>query len=501
MARNNPSNVHDLLQDLPRGNLANERSPNTRFADPAVIKELEGYRFNENKLWLGVIDGQVHEERLEHGRLTRYVTGGQPIGISTDYHHTTIAGTRSGKGRAAIIPTLLTYKGSCLVIDIKGELATITANRRQEMGQTVHVLDPFGVANVDENLRKSFNPIDIIADGANKNIIEDAELISDSLIIDSGGDKHWDDASRGLLSGVALHIATHRNYVDLRDLVTVREFIAKLNEDRVNEMKANPSANLAVEYAAHEFWDKTEGERQSVLSTTRRHLRFLGYEAMQSALRGTSIDLKELKRKPTTIYLCLPAMRMSTCFAWFRLFVNQALAAMESEQTKPDVPVLFILDEANVLQNLRSLQIAAGQLAGFSVKLWTIWQSIGQIKSNYQDHYESFLSGVLQFFGNSDVTTLEWISKRLGQTTIKTPSQADVSLDDATQKGLLGISLANQVHSLMTAEEISRHFGRDDAKVRQLIINPSFAPMILQRAYYDKHELLKSHLPPELLTI
>jgi type IV secretion system protein VirD4 len=45
----------------------------------------------------------------------------------------------------------------------------------------------------------------------------------------------------------------------------------------------------------------------------------------------------------------------------------------------------------------------------------------------------------------------------------------------------------------MTAEEISRFFGRDDKLLRQLVIRPTWSPMVLQRAYYDKHELFASY--------
>jgi len=501
------ADIHPLLEKLPRGNGANEQSPNMRFADPNVIKSTPGYQFTDKKIWLGVIDGTVHSERIdpddELSRLSRYVTGGLPIGISTDYHHTTVAGTRAGKGRAAIIPTLLTYSGSALVIDIKGELATITANRRAEMGQNVHVIDPFNVAKVDDKYKKAFNPLTILEDPQNDTIVEDAELISESLIPDSGGDQHWDEASRAFCSGVILHVITDPKHEEQRDLIKVRKLIAMVNDEMSGlevAMKGNDAENQAVEFAAYEFWDKSDAEMQSVLSTLRRHLRFLGYGAMQKVLQGPSIDLAELKskKKPTTIYMCLPALRMNSCSRWFRLFVNLALATLERTDPpiddRPDVPVLFVLDEANVLGAMRSLQIAAGQLAGFGVKLWTIWQSIGQIKANYKDHYESFLAGILQFFGNSDVETLEWISKRLGSTTVKNPTKADVSLEDATQKGILGISLQNSVHALMGPEEISVHFGRDDEMVRQLVINPSFNPLILQRAYYDKHKFFTGFL-------
>lgn len=56
-------------------------------------------------------------------------------------------------------------------------------------------------------------------------------------------------------------------------------------------------------------------------------------------------------------------------------------------------------------------------MAGYGVKLWTILQDLGQLKRHYKESWETFLgnAGMLQFFGNSDMTTLEWISKRLGE--------------------------------------------------------------------------------------
>jgi type IV secretion system protein VirD4 len=43
----------------------------------------------------------------------------------------------------------------------------------------------------------------------------------------------------------------------------------------------------------------------------------------------------------------------------------------------------------------------------------------------------------------------------------------------------------------MTPAEVARFFGRDDHKLRQLIIRPTARPMVLQRAFYDKNELFK----------
>jgi hypothetical protein len=75
-----------------------------------------------------------------------------------------------------------------------------------------------------------------------------------------------------------------------------------------------------------------------------------------------------------TIYLCLSAMRMATCNRWFRLFINLALAAFEQEPIKPYPPVLMVLDEFATLGHMSTIENAAGQIAGFGVKLWPILQ-------------------------------------------------------------------------------------------------------------------------------
>lgn len=49
------------------------------------------------------------------------------VGKPDDRHFLTIATSRSGKGRSGIVPNLLTWPGSALVIDPKGENAAITA--------------------------------------------------------------------------------------------------------------------------------------------------------------------------------------------------------------------------------------------------------------------------------------------------------------------------------------------------------------------------------------
>ena len=493
-----------LQSDFPRGTTERSASvgPSAAFESSGNIAQTPSLQFtlpNENgRLFLGVVDAEIRDLRLPDGRLERHAFGGVPIGIPDDRHIITIAGSRAGKGRSVLLPNLITYPGSVLAIDPKGDLANLTADWRADMlGQKVVVLDPFGVAgSVSQRHGGSFNPLSILSEDSHT-LIEDAGLIADSLVVTAPGakDPHWDESAKQFLEGVILHVATSAVYVGRRDLVSVYECIMEGGDELKKEMAENTVADFAVITLASHFFDKADNERSGVLSTLRRHIRFLGYGQVQKVVRGHSFDLKQLKTERMTLYLSLPAMRMGTCSRWLRLFVNLTLGALEAERTKPKLPVLMCLDEFAVLGTMKVLEDAAGQIAGLGCKLWPVLQDLGQLQSLYEKRWETFIgnAGVLQFFGNSDMQTLEWISKRLGETTIQTNSKSQPGYDQRAQEGATGQSYSQQVHRLMTAEEISRYFGRDDKSLRQLVIRPTWAPLVLQRVYYDKHEMFEGY--------
>ena len=168
--------------------------------------------------------------------------------------------------------------------------------------------------------------------------------------------------------------------------------------------------------------EKTVDERASVISTCDTQTAWLEGESMASVLRGSDFKLEDLKEARTTVYLCLPAMRLGTHGRWLRLMIGMALEALE--RTGPlkenQHRVLFCLDEFAVLGHMQPIERAAGQIAGFGVKLWPVIQDLTQLQRDYQKAWETFMgnAGLLTFFGNTDLTTLEHISKRLGETEV-----------------------------------------------------------------------------------
>ncbi|MCV0381728.1 type IV secretory system conjugative DNA transfer family protein [Nitratireductor sp.] len=486
-----------LTRGVPGVGARERAAPDSCFEASENIARAASLKFTPDKLFLGVIGAGI--ERTDIGE--RYAQGGAEIGVADDRHALTIAGSRAGKGRAAIIPNMLRYQGSVLAIDPKGELALATAKTRAEkLDQKVLVVDPFGTTGATLTpYQAGFNPL---AGMRPKSMVEDAVLITDALVIPGTGDPHWDESARTIIEGVILEVATADRFEGRRDLATVRSLMAEGDrfEDpdsgevssglMVLEAFMRVSEVSAVREAAADFFERPERERDSVLSTARRHLRPLAFPEIAASMTGESFDLADLKTGATTIYLCLPGRHMGTCGRWLRLFVNLALQAMERTPGQPAArcPVLFVLDEFASLGHMRQIEDAAGQIAGYGVKLWPILQDLGQLKSLYKERWETFMgnAGILQFFGNNDLTTLQWISKRLGSTTIVQLSGSVVT-PRAAQAGATGESFAPRTTAILEPDEVALVFGRSDPLLRQLIIRAGYAPMILQRAYYDKH--------------
>lgn len=351
-----------------------------------------------------------------------------------DRHLLTIAPTRTGKGVSAIIPNLLTYPGSALVIDPKGENARLTAARRGPghgsspgLGQAVHVLDPWGITGLPVS---SFNPLDWLISDID-NATENAMILAESLVPhrDTKADPFWDDEARALLVGLLLHVAFDEDDANNATLGRVREILVSGDEDLAHVLAAMlQSAHPVVRSTAARTIGKEEKLRSNVLSSAQSHTHFLDSPAVAESLRVSSFSFEELKRSPTTVYLVLPADRLTPFGRWLRLLVQQALTVCARDITrKPAMPVLFLLDEMAALGRLSMVEQAFGLMAGFGMQLWGIVQDASQLKRIYDDGWETFIgnAGVIQYFGSRDQRTAEYFSKLCGVTTVEKLSLAN----------------------------------------------------------------------------
>lgn len=406
---------------------------------------------------------------------------GREIGRADNRHVVTVAGSRAGKSSSVLMPNLRRYPGSALVLDPKGELATATAEARRAMGQDVFILDPFGQMGPEfTSMRASHNPFDELSWG-NAHIGADAAQLADALIIGNDKDPHWTDSAKNLIRGITLHLLSTKNTSTIRELRRLLNTDAQEFEELLTAMQQSDAYDGLVANVGASFLGKQAAgaeELQSILSTAQEQTTPL--DDVRHITDRSDFRLRELKERPMTVYLVLPGTRMGTHFRWLRVVIQQALDAMERSDTKTEHPVLFLLEEFPILGYMRPIETAAGFVAGFGVKLWTVLQDFSQLKTNYPKSWETFLgnAGIIQAFGNVDLTTTEYLSKRLGQSIVIETQDVHVS-SAAISGGDLGRRENIRHVPLLEASEITRFFSRKT--YRQLVLIPEYGPIYLHR--------------------
>lgn len=483
-------NFESLPRGLPGTSPDHDKAPRALWLEPSLLASSDTWRYQSGKLFLGTI-------------------GQQAIGIADNRHLLTIAGSRAGKGTSAIVPNLLLYPGSVMVIDPKGENATLTAERRGlgrgipdgGLGQDVYVIDPFGVADVDDGYRAGFNPLDRL-DPESQDFIDECDAIADALVVPEPGKEndHFIAAARLVLRGYIAWVAAAPDIPE-RNLLTVQELLfltpgsegspgpfelqlASMmrheGEDRKDEL-----AHGVPHEAASALLGMSDRERSGVLSTIRQQIGFLSSPPMAEVMAGhmRSPDLRDWKFGNSSVYLCLPAARMHRHFRLFRVFINRLLGAVEGDKREPTPPALMILDEMHVLGHMASLETAAGLIAGFGVRIWAIFQDIGQLKHLYRERWETFLgnASIFQSFGLNDFSSLKYVSDRLGTSSTLTTSRSPISTEQAAL-GFDGVSHSIQPTPLLSPEEVAYFFSRQSGN--QLIIYPGNDPIFMSRLPY-----------------
>jgi type IV secretion system protein VirD4 len=329
----------------------------------------------------------------------------------------TIAGTGTGKGVSQVIPTALTYPGSMVIVDIKGEIAAVTARARREMGQDVVILDPFGGS------KDALNPLEMV-DPASLDAFDQCKRLARMMNRGCGDtrDPFWDDMAETVISGSLLFLATHirreeRNLSLLHRMWGVADHLDDMLACMLN-CDLHGGAMIA---AAKAYTDAPDKTCSSILTTLRGHIGFLSSQRARGGLEGGWGLLKRIREGgPMTIYLRVPPHLLSSHGQMLRLWLGTILNTVAERTVRPEIPDLFMVDEAATLGYLDELLTAASLLRGYGLRTWTFWQSIGQIEAIYGARASEIIdnAGTLSMFGAANAASarnLESVTGYQGQ--------------------------------------------------------------------------------------
>jgi type IV secretion system protein VirD4 len=406
---------------------------------------------------------------------------GRPLAYNGDGHMLTIGPTRSGKSRRLLIPNLLYETGrSMLVVDIKGELAAITAPHRASKGGAVVALDPFSVlpkrgVNIPS---VGFNPL-LLLDPASDEFVDDAMGLAEALVQVTPGDKdpHWAESAQDLVA--ALIMLVRCAYKDKATLGAVREKISHSPSEMEQLAKAaiEKSLHPAISNKLSKFANNAAADNReiaSIISNAQTQTRFLDSPGIARNLEAAGIDFGILKTHKATIYLVLPPERLATHAKWLRLIISSALTAMQRTLRTADRPdVLFMLDEFPQLGRMEAIESAVSLNAGYGVKVWAAVQHLGQLKAHYGNNWETFLSaGCITASAPRDVFTRDHLTKLIGTGTKIVRSTSHSSTGGT-----------NVTNSVQKDDLVSPHEWRQMIMGEQFAFIPTAKELVIKRVY------------------
>ncbi|KAA3448626.1 transporter [Mesorhizobium sp. SARCC-RB16n] len=329
-----------------------------------------------------------------------------------DGHLLTIAPTRSGKAVTSIVPNLLRYRGSCVVLDPKGEHFEKTSKWRKSIGHEVYRIAPFDHGSGWE--RHRYNPLALVRTDS------DARSLADQMFPrDRHASAFFNDDAAGFLTAAIIYVKSNAP-AHRRTLATVCQLASQKGRDLLDVAKKLAEFPRTAE-AGKAVLEKTRDRGlQTLEATLESKLALWRDRDIQRSLSGTDFSFEDLKDRPITVYIDIPFGKMEPYAPWLRILLKGALDAMESNRRLPDIPVLFILDEFLNLGPFPEFRAAIRTHASTGVRLWFFLQDVMSLQEHYPGNsWQPFLNcAVKQFFGVDDPMTSELIGKYLGHETL-----------------------------------------------------------------------------------
>jgi type IV secretion system protein VirD4 len=416
-------------------------------------------------------------------------------------HVMAFAPTRSGKGVGLVVPTLLSWTGSAVVHDIKGENWTLTAGWRSRFSYCL-MFDPTDARSA------KYNPLLEVRRGEQE--VRDVQNIADILVDPEGAlerRNHWEKTSHSLLVGAILHVLYAEEEKTLARVATFLSDPQRSFVDTLKRMMATnhlgtedaPNVHPVVASAAREVLNKSENERSGVLSTA---MSFLGLYRDPTVAAATSAcdwriaDLIEAEH-PVSLYLVIPPSDISRTKPLVRLILNQ-IGRRLTERLEGDAAglrrhrLLMMLDEFPALGRLDFFETALAFMAGYGIRAFLIAQSLNQISKAYGEN-NAILDNchVRVAFSTNDERTAKRISDALGTATEQRAMRNYAGHRLAPWLAHVMVSRQETARPLLTPGEVMQLPANDE-----LVLVSGLAPIRAAKLRYYKDRNFRARVLP-----
>lgn len=327
------------------------------------------------------------------------------------------APTRSGKGVGIVVPNLLNFSESAVVLDVKLENFLITSKFRAQHGQAVYLFNPF---SKDAQTHR-YNPLGYISDDPRQRVTEILS-IGYALYPGAGKDSFFDDAARNLFLGLCLYLcetpALPRTIGELlrqssgkgkpiktylQELVTARNFREETSVDDEGEEVVTlvpievwdgeglPPLSMECVDSLNRFTSTSDNTLSSILASFNVPLTIWVSPIVDAATSANDFDVRDIRKKRMTVYIGIPANKLAEAELLINLFFSQLINLNTDDLlfAKPELKYscLLLMDEFAAPGRIGIIDKSNAYMAGYGLRLLTIIQSPGQIEAEPRKGY------------------------------------------------------------------------------------------------------------------
>ncbi|MES1199891.1 MAG: type IV secretory system conjugative DNA transfer family protein [Pseudomonadota bacterium] len=425
-------------------------------------------------------------------------------------HQLLVGASRSGKGRGHVVPTLLAWPHSALVLDVKGELDTGdprhgfpgTSGFRAQLGPVLRFAPTRSHSN-------AFNPLFEVRRGANE--VRDVQNIVEIIVDPAGDGRHhdfWDRSAKQILVGLILHVL-YAEPLSRKHLAVVREKLADLDRSademrttlhRLNAATGAPEVHPEILHAALSYLSGEERLRSGVKATSESFFGLFADPIVADRTATSDFRIGDLmcSSRPVTVFLQPPPSDTARLMPLMRLMLNQIARALMEDQTHDAEgrtkthALLLMLDEFPQLGRMPFFETAMGAMAGYGLKAYLVCQSLNHISRAYgRDNVLIDNCGVVTAFAAADMDTAKRIADMAGEAWEIRPHESE-----HRPRALLGprkgaITYREERRPLLLPGEV-RALARDE----ELVFVSGMKPLRAKKLRFDTEAIFAQRLRP-----
>jgi type IV secretion system protein VirD4 len=306
------------------------------------------------------------------------------------------APARSGKGVGIVIPNLLSFPDSVVVLDIKQENFAATAGFRRAHGQDVFLFNPFA----EDGRTHRYNPLSAISDGLFR--VGDILAIGYALYPPGGHDDFWKDQARNLFLGIVLLLCEWRDARRAGRGASIPDYPVTMGEvlrqSSGNGMPVKTWLQRALVQhrdllsgpcvdALNRFLSNDDKVLASVLATFNAPLTIWANPIVDAATSANDFDLRDVRRRRMSVYIGITPDHLPEAALLVNLVFSQLVNLNTKQLPEADPTLRFqclvLLDEMTSIGKIHIIARAVAYMAGYNLRLLSIVQSIAQLESVY----------------------------------------------------------------------------------------------------------------------